>query len=491
VYLSRVFVPIAVAALMIGGLLLALESGFSTVSAQEPAATPSPSPVEVITAPHPLTPIFTNPQPGLVNPYADLVVLKSEPSDLRAQEDPLLPLTPPWNGPFPLEPYWRETWDSAASLSYWQFYKYPDDTIVTVTFDGYLYLDNTGPATENPVILLVDDNLPADVPLGGGYNPPRYDWRPDGGPGGPPDMRFAWRVKFDLPAEYGVEVATAAHNPFGGTPFYEIETYSPDQQTYDVFGCDEHFDLQNPPGYIPPYSGWHVLTVDYISGVEYFYLDGVPVFTYPESYCQQLLDPDLPRNTRPDTLYAGNVAIADLPGDWSGVYVDWFATWVQASPSPTSTPTSTSTPTPTSTPTSTPTPMPLSLTTAAIPPVASPGSVVAFTVRLRNNRDTAATIYVTDSLPIGDPPAMSDHAVIAATSGVYTLTGQSLFWTPVLPPSAEGVITFTARINPGAANYGVVNAVVAVDEFGGRAEASTVVGLRPVYIPVVIKGLEL
>jgi hypothetical protein len=483
-HLSRVFVPIAASALMIGGLLLTLEWVPPPIMAQEPEATPTPPPVEVITAPHPLAPIFTNPQPGLSNPYADLIVLKSEPGELKTQADPLLPLTPPWNGPLPLEPYWRETWDSPASLSYWQFYKYPDDTIVTVTDDGYLYLDNTGPATENPVILLVDDNLPPDATLGGGYNPPRYDWRPNSEPGGPPDMRFAWRVKFDPPAEYGVEVATAAHDPFGGTPFYEIETFSPDQQTYDVFGCDEHFDLQNPPGYIPPYSEWHILTVDYISGAEYFYLDGVPIFNYQESYCQQLLDPDLPRNTRPDTLYVGNVAIADLPGDWSGVYVDWFATWVQVPPPPTPTPTATSTPTPT------PTPMPLSLTTSAIPPVASPGSVVAFTVRVMNNRDTAAAIYVADSLPIGDPPAMSSHAVVAATSGAYTLTGQILIWTPVLPPSGEGVITFTAYISPGVTNYGLVNTVVAVDEFGASAEASTVLGLKPIYLPLVVKGFE-
>ena len=158
---------------------------------------------------------------------------------------------------------------------------------------------------------------------------------------------------------------------------------------------------------------------------------------------------------------------------------------------PTVTPTSSRTPTPTPTPTLTSTP---TITLTPTPRVefgkavdrsrANPGDLLAYTLALDNRRPDAATLRITDTLPL---PVTVVPASLSA-GALYDPAGHSVLWQGALAGGAREAVTFQVQIGAGVTNTLLVNRALLDDGRGVRqANASTVIGKLHVYLPLVLR----
>lgn len=259
-------------------------------------------------------------------------------------------------GPFANTPHWSEDFDGSIMPTYWQQIYNPDpDSAWTEVSQSQAALRNDGSAVGVPVWAIFDDMLPIDIlgglaagrespldylrrrggspfmpnggELGGLATYPRYDWRPDEG-----NVRYAWRGK-QTANGYGVEISNGGHFPyFTGAMFYTLQdTTSNGGWGQFIFpGCQEQYfwRLHLLPGYSVPHNEWTIVTADYINGTVHLFVDGQKVGWWPESDCSLNWYLKGENATSPDVLFFGNPATApSAPGDWSEVFVDWFATF--------------------------------------------------------------------------------------------------------------------------------------------------------------------
>lgn len=257
-------------------------------------------------------------------------------------------------GPFANTPHWAEDFGGMAMPDYWQKVHNPDPAHSwTVVENSYAAIINDGASIGVPVWAIFDDMLPVDIlslSIGTGESPidyllqrggspffdvtgdtgaaavyPRHDWRPNEG-----NVRFAWLGR-QTANGHGVEISNAGHFPyFTGAIFYTLQdtTSNSGQGQFIYPGCQEQYfwRLHLLDDYAVPHEDWTLVTVDYINGTAYLYIDGQKIGWWPESDCSLNWYLKGENATTPDVLFFGNPATG--PGSsWSKIYVDWFATF--------------------------------------------------------------------------------------------------------------------------------------------------------------------
>ncbi len=262
-------------------------------------------------------------------------------------------------GPFANTPHWSEEFEGNSMPDPWHLIQNPDPANAWTTVEGSnAKLLNNGWAEGVPVWAIFDDMLPVDIlsesetvrespdvylrRRGGSlFNPdpqevwgaekyPRHDWRPDGG-----NIRYAWRG-FQSAHGYGVEISNGGHGDgnvtvyFTGAMFYTLLDITTGGEGQFIFpSCQEQYFWRLH--LLPQYSikdTWTTITADYINGTVHLYVDGQKIGWWPESDCSLNWYLKGENATSPEALFFGNPATSrGVPGGWSQVYVDWFATF--------------------------------------------------------------------------------------------------------------------------------------------------------------------
>lgn len=286
------------------------------------------------------------PKSGLVSATVEAAPMPSDGRSSYAQQLPA--------GPFANTPYWSEDFDDTPGRmpGYWQLLLNHDpDNAWTEVASGKASIKNNGQAAGVPVWGVADDMLPASILsipdrhtpqgtyLAQRNTPPltpllaspsrarflRFDWRPNQG-----NVRYAWKAR-QTANGYGVEVSNGGHFPyFTGAMFYILlDTTTNNGQGQFIFpSCQEQYfwPLHLLPQYRTISDKETLVTVDYINGAVFVYVDGVQIGWWLESDCSLNWFLKGENATSPDLLFFGNPAVL-TPGRWSEVDVDWFATF--------------------------------------------------------------------------------------------------------------------------------------------------------------------